>query len=1073
MKRFSVFGLLALIVTTSSAAANLEVWNLPAKGLLQMEVAKSVPGSGELQVLANGKPLAAQEISGSDCCVVNPGAELRLLSRKEPVKVEFRRKQGPTGTGVRTPTLKVSNSAFSLEFDETKNGGLPSSVIWSTGKRVDGIGWGDRVYSHGMVGGNIARCRNAEVWDFGTGSIFRHVRTIAWFENAKGRCEGEPKAVYDWLFLNDNPEWVVVRMRFSGRQGVCWQQLHSGQLEFPFSAFTDSAVAVADGTVASRKLPRNGKSDRPASKIMAALFGGREFAAVAGHSVCVYTDPTRKIDYLHSSDVTAYNTDWDGGALTRVALFRFGSADDVCETLKGQPPINGGYGFRKFVDAAKVKEASLGEKVSKICSGGLEVAIVDDGKRAAIKGVLANGEVLAIGPQRLFSASLENVESARKMEISSLDEWSSVTSWRKEGGVAGWRFSGLKAKPGMDLLSVEVQATPTKDGGIDWSFSGQTGSSDYAIAEVSVGELSILCSGMGMRAVWPGCMGEKVFIPCADNVRFNGSYPSMNCVMPWQAVWDENNGRCFMLAALDSEGGSKYVRMHGRSSDATVSLSVRHQLAWDVQNPGAIGKIDGVVAWREFGGDWYDAALYYRDWVRENAVWYPKMGKNGRVSTPDWFKDLGYILKTYGSAKTMKADVKLCRELLGVPIMVHWYDWFPSGFDNDYPHYYPPNPDVKEGVKWLHAEGFRAVPYTNGHIWDTHDRGAEDWHFSRYGAYGACRRKDGSIATETYRSVETNGEKVVFAAMCPASKVWHDKVVENGGHVVNDCDFDGYYMDQIGAFSHCMCYNPEHGHPFGVGNWWQNAYRRMLKDVRAKCKKPVFLATEGNAESNFGQIDACVCWHIPGGIDTVPAFEVCYSGAVTVYCRAPMDPWSREMRMKLANTLVDGDMFGWMPVLYCKVKGFGDYLRTCVRFRHKNVEWFNKGEMRRPPRLLDAVSEWNETWSDFVHKRPVRMPIVQTAARRILDYDYDKNGNRLWKTGRVRKAVVYFTNFSPDETAKSRVQFDANDLGIDLNRVSIMRVNAEGARTPFLKEDLDRPFEFEPSSCFGIEFEVQ
>ena len=1063
--------ILMLAALTARADASCEVWDLPEKGLVRLEVPREAAGDGELQVFANGTPLAAQEIPGAGCCVVNPDAEMRTRSRGESIGVTFRRRSGQAATGTRLPRLAVSNAAFSVVFDEKRNGGLPSEIAWASGKRADHVGWGDRIYGNGIVG-RLSGCRTAEIRDFGRGPVFRHIRTTAWFEDGKGRCAGSPKAVYDWLFLNDAPEWVMVRMRFETEGRTVWKELHSGQIEFPFSAFTDSAVAIGDGKVNVRKLPRNGKDDRATGKILVALFSGRDFAAVAGPSVCAYTYPGCKIDYLHASYGASYSANWEGEPLTRTAFFRFGSADSPARALAEPTPVGVARGSCRPVDIAAAERMGPGERPVEVRADGLRVltAIVG-GKSADIRSVRTGDGVLAVGPQRLFSIAVEGVESGKRIQLTSRDEWESVTAGEKDGSTY-WRFSGPCGRPELRSLTVTVKATPAGPAGIDWSFAGRTGTSDYALDKAAVGELDLFCTGRGMRAVWPGCMGELERTPCDDGTQRSGRYPSMGCVMPWEAVWDETSGRCFMMAALDPAGGVKNVDLRGSSADASVRMSLEHLLSWDGRDPGAVSRMSGVIAWRAFAGDWYDAALRYRDWVRENAVWHPKMGPDGRRSTPQWFKDLGYILKTYGAAKKTEDDLALCREFLGVPVMAHWYHWFPGIFDNDYPHYYPPNPDVPDGVRRIHAAGGRAVPYTNGHIWDTHDRGAEDWKFTRYGAAGACRRPDGSIVTERYATVETNGQPVVFAAMCPASRTWRGKVVENAGHVVNDCGFDGYYMDQVGAFANCVCRNVEHGHPFGAGSWWQDATRRMLKDVRAACDKPVFLATEGNSECNLDQIDACVCWHIPGGVDTVPAFEVCYSGAVTVYCRAPRGPTTeaREMRMKLANTLVDGDMFGWMPVVYCQAKAINGYFRTCIRFRHANVEWFTTGEMRRPPRLTDPVPEWNETWSMFNQRRQTRMPIVQTAARRILDYDYDRDGNRLWRTGRVRKAFVYFTNFSPNESARSRVGFDFADLGVDIGRAEIVRIDAEGGRTPFPREDLDKPFDFPPDSCFGLEF---
>ena len=1084
--------LTALIAGQCFAGTVWELWDLPNCGLVRLPLPNSIGTEGALEILADGQKICSQELPEAGFCFINPSDEQRKLSRTKAIRIEVERKGGGSviatdkmsvapGTHLSpTPTLhsnfervEVVCGGATIVFDAKKKGGLPSSIVWPSGKRIDSIGWGDRVYGAGKAGGSIVGCKTAEVYDFGAGPIFRHVRTVAWFEKPQGRCAGEPKAVYDWLFFNDNPGWAMVHVRCTEKDGTPWDQVHTIQMEFPFDCFTDSAVAVKPGEYTRVKLPRDGQASRPTSKIMAGLLNGKDYVAVGGDSVCVYTDPNRQIDYLHGSYGSAYGTNWKGEPLTRTAYLRIGTADYAVGALKEPAPVKTVYGKRQVIATDKVSVApGDGEKLTEVRSGNLRVVTaVIGGTHAAIKSVKANGTVLAVGPQQLFSVAVECIETTKVTRYSSMDEWSSVTAWQK-GGSTYWRFKGLKDAPELKSLVVTVKATPTADGGIDWSFGGLTGSRDYALSEATVGALVFLCSGRGMRAVWPGCMGEKALIPCNDRVKRNGKYPSMGCVMQWQAVWDEDKGRCFLMAALDPAGGAKYIRMTGNSDDATVQLAIRHELAWDGLNPGGRSVMSGTISWREFAGDWYEAALYYRDWARENAVFHPKMGPEGRVTTPMWFKNLGYIVKTWGSAQGTEDSVKKCRDYLGVPVMAHWYYWFPGGFDNDYPHYYPPNPDVKDAVKRLHAGGSWGVPYTNGHIWDMHDRGAEDWHFTRYGAYGACRRPDGSIYTERYRSVETNGERVVFAAMCPASRTWSSKVVENCGHVVNDCGFDGYYMDQVGAFSTCVCRNLEHDHPFGGGSWWQTAYRTLLKDARAQCEKPVFLATEGNSEHALDQIDAFVCWNIPGGIDTVPAFEVCYSGAATVYCRSPSDPVkrAREMRMKLANTLVDGDMFGWMPASYCDAKELNAYFRACIRFRQKNAEWFYKGEMRRPPALLDEVPEWDEIWSIFGSKRAVKMPIVQTAARRILDYDYDAQGNRLWRTGRVKKAIVYFTNFSADEKATSRVKFDAKDLGVDLDNATIMRVDAEGVRTPLARADLDKPFDFAPDCCFGIEF---
>lgn len=723
---------------------------------------------------------------------------------------------------------------------------------------------------------------------------------------------------------------------------------------------------------------------------------------------------------------------------------------------------------------ASVDEIRPGETTTAWNAGGIDVRVgVRDGHCAEIRAVRAFGERIAVGPQPLFTAIVEDVKTGRRTELASSDAWA-VVAVATNGAEVAWSFTAPAKNAAWTNLAVTVRARPGADGaGLDWSFVGATGSDDFAFCEATVGALEFLSTGAAMRALYPGCMGHVVTNPCTDKATFRGNYSSMHCVMPWEAVWDERRGTGFYVGAHDPKGGAKTVALTGSSARSAVRLALTHRLAWDGAHPGAASEMSGTIHWRPFTGDWYEAALVYRDFVREHAVWYPKMGPEGRVSTPLWFKKLGYVVRTYGWADTAVADVKTCQDYLGVPVMAHWYHWHQIPFDNDYPHYFPTKPGFEDGVKRIQAMGAYAVPYTNGHIWDMHDRGAEDWQFSSVGAKGACMKRDGTFYTERYRSVETNGERVVFAPMCPASQVWHDKVGENCDKVVNGAGLNGYYMDQVGAFATIDCRNPAHGHPFGGGSWWQEGYRRLLADARARCGgKDVLFATEGNGEHTFDQVDALVCWNVEGGVDTVPAFEVCYSGAVTIYCRsyvgAKGNGW-RQMRMKFANVVADGHLMGWMPAAYCREPKLNAYLRTCVRFRHHNAGWFYKGEMRRPPKLLDAVPEWDEAWDIFGRQRPTRMPIVQTAARTLLDYDYAPDGRRLWQTGRVRKAVVYFTNFSDVETATTRVAIDWADLGVDPRQATFVKVDAEGRRTPFSCDELSAPLTFAPGVCFGVE----
>lgn len=1057
-----------LLGSVLSAEPVYEVWGAPSGGLMWLDVPETVAGTGPLAVVVDGEAVPAQEVVGGGVCVVRLPQALREKARTDHLKVSMARLAGEMPKAKIQSALVVSNVAFQLGFDAMRNGGWPHRLAWASGKTCEAIRWGDRVYTQKDGAWNMGARQAGEVLDFGSGPIFRQIRTKTTLARGGKASPGRVSETCDWIFLNDAPEWVGLRLSFQAVEPQTWEQVQAGILEFPFGVFDTCAIGGKKGAQ-TRALPRNGKPDRPVGWDWVGFVKDRDFAAVFAADNCAYTDPGRKVDYLHASYRVSYSQTWPGEPLVRTAFYRFGSAQDpVAALARTAAPIGHARGARRLDLAAQMDVAAPGETLSTVASGDLAVRVgVRGGTSAAIRSVRVADRLVAAGPQPLFSVQLEACATGKRFGLSSTEAWRSVETLADGHS---WRFTAPASHPELDGLQVVVRACPVA-GGLDWSWSGVTGSDAFAFAEATVGALEFQVTGPSFRALYPGSMGHVEENPCGAACAYHGNYPSMSCVMPWEAVWDERTGRGFYVGAHDPRGGAKYVVLKGVPARAGARVALTHRLSWDGTRPGAPSEMSGTIAWRPFAGDWYPAARIYRDWVREHAVWYPKMGPKGRVSTPDWFKDLGFIVRTWGWATNAVADVKTCQEWLGVPVMAHWYVWHRQPFDNDYPHYFPAKPGFEEGVRQIQAMGGYAVPYTNGHLWDLHDRGAEDWQFSSVGAAGACRRLDGSIVTERYRSVETNGQPVVFAAMCPASRTWHDKVGENCDKVVNGAGLNGYYMDQVGAFSTIDCRNPAHGHPCGGGSWWQDGYRKLLADARARCgDKQVFFATEGNAEHTFDQIDAFVCWHIEGGEDTVPAFEVCYSGAVTIYCRSYTGPKGvRQMRMKFANILADGHLFGWLPASYGAMAGASDYLRACVRFRHANAAWFAQGEMCRPPRLVDAVPVWDETWDIFGHQRPTRMPIVQTAARRILDYDYAPDGRRQWRTGRVRKAFVYFTNFSDSETATTRVKIDWNDIGIDPTTASFTRIDAEGRRAPFSRAELEASLAFAPGTCWGVE----
>ena len=157
------------------------------------------------------------------------------------------------------------------------------------------------------------------------------------------------------------------------------------------------------------------------------------------------------------------------------------------------------------------------------------------------------------------------------------------------------------------------------------------------------------------------------------------------------------------------------------------------------------------------------------------------------------------------------------QDYLQVPVGVHFYNWHQIPFDNDYPHFLPPRDGSDEAAKALNARGVLTMPYTNGRLWDTRDKGVEDWQFTTKALPAATKRADGSPHVEQYNSKESDDSPVRLAVMCPTTALWQDTMIDLAKDLVASHGVGGVYFDQIGAAPPPLCMDASHGHPVGGG----------------------------------------------------------------------------------------------------------------------------------------------------------------------------------------------------------------------------------------------------------------
>ena len=422
-----------------------------------------------------------------------------------------------------------------------------------------------------------------------------------------------------------------------------------------------------------------------------------------------------------------------------------------------------------------------------------------------------------------------------------------------------------------------------------------------------------------------------------------------------------------------------------------------------------------------------DVEQIYRQWVLNEAQWYKKLkiGTKGRTDTPQWMKELCVwaLSAEWGDshqATMLRTPVKMKKfsDALGIPTALHLYNWHQIPFDNDYPHFFPVRDGFREVVAEIQKIGdCYVMPYINGRLWDTRDKGMEDFQFSSIALPAATKREDGTLYIETYGSVEADSSKVTLAVMCPATDVWKNKVSENVLRLTNDYNVDGVYIDQITVSTPQLCFDKSHGHPLAGGNWWVSEYGRMIENIRNKMNGGKMLTSECNAEPYIHVFDGYLTWHFQYQ-DQVPAFASIYGGMVQMFGRNGGGD-TLALRMKIGQQLVFGEQIGWIGPDIVDNQQLFPFFRDVVLTRYKYRDYFYTGEMIRAPKLLDEMPTVSADWQ-WINSTgaPIETDAVYTGAWRKTD-----------NKGNTVSAVFFFVNVS-DEPVTSRVAIRLDEIGL-------------------------------------------
>lgn len=956
-----------------------------------------------------------------------------------------------------------------INHDAAKQSGFPSRIIFADGETAEGFHWNDRLFDKARGSYGLIFDPAAKVERLAEGPIGTVVRVTCRYLDSRGVAPpSAPQAVYDWFYVADEP-LVWVRATIWQRQVARWPEIHFLEFNYPRGLFP---YWVGGDSPEKRQFSGTKKS-LPLKNWGAVLNGGRAIGMYACGEPRVYDGGAGT--YLHAHADAAWrgwNTEraefsawlWIGAdpdpssavlnaASAAVTARRIlVTVDNVHERIRqarerslSAPNERSAQWWRwamaehhensgKFKEALGALTEPMPAQARAMSGGDLGCILRLKGDGIDLEGIYDTRLATMLSGRRaisLFDVVLRHLPTGEERVLTADSGWGrcAIGPPGSDGcAEITWRQS---ADARLGKLSVVAKVISDDNGAMRWTLTVGDVPADWSVLRVRFPKVSVDERGVRPLVLFPRGSGEVQADASRRSFRFSGTYPSGWTSMQFMAAYDAKGESGLYVAAHDPFGSTKDISLEGVPGDGSVSMMFEHPAA-DMGVAANGFALPGFAVWRLFRGDWFDAAVIYRDWVRREARWFPKLGPEGRGDTPQWMRELSAWTQTGGAPADCVAQVRAFAAFLGLPVGFHWYNWHQIPFDNDYPHYFPTKDGFADAARELEEAGVHVMPYINGRLWDTRDRGIEDFEYSRVALPATSKDEAGKPYEESYSSKEKDGTRVRLAAMCPRTALWHKTVNGTVMRLFGECEVSGVYIDQVAAARPTLCFDRAHGHPLGGGHWWTEGYWSMLENLRAAMPEDRILTTECNAEPYVHVFDGYLTWHWQYD-GQVAAFPAVYGGSVQMFGRAYRGGPTKDLalRMKAGQQLVFGEQIGWLSPSVIKEEQNALFLRETIRLRHALRRYFHAGEMARPPRMEGTVPrvtadwQWRGTW-------PVTIDAIQTGA---------------WLLPDERKLAMIFVNVG-DAPLSATVDFDGARHGMRGDRLALTEITADGCGKP-------------------------
>ena len=507
--------------------------------------------------------------------------------------------------------------------------------------------------------------------------------------------------------------------------------------------------------------------------------------------------------------------------------------------------------------------------------------------------------------------------------------------------------------------------------------------------------------------VIPRFSGCKLDNPTNDLLAKRWGYPRASVTMQMTTYYDDQENGIY-LAIEDPLTKTKFYSVRGSSGRLSQEWLLPVPFMPDAKSGGnSFDGGDAKAIVEIYRGDWYEAGQIYKRFLTTTPFWIPDIP---RTSTPEWFRNNAlWVMGFDPSSGTMPIEgYRYLNEYFELPVShVSGILSAAGGRWRFGPDFIPrKDADLPNTLKEIHEMGSHVLPYFNCRLWYCGDTAEDENQWSKRGKPWAVHQRDGSVVTENY------GATGIHAVMCPSTKAWSDKIMENV-IMIAEAGIDGVYHDQLPCGANNLCYSTDHGHlPGDPAAWcsqghWITYEQRIQEELRKKYPDFVHTGEEGS-DPYLKCLDGYMTWRF-GHAGHVPLFQSIYVPRIQFVGRGCFTHTSRPCSYesfypKYGEQLIFGEQIGWVQINSLRYPSpMRAWLKKLALLRQALAPFMNSSEMQKMLKFQEPPEQLTTHWG------VVPWENVNTT---------DKILHSVWKHSDGRVLVMFLNTVAEDQTVK-------------------------------------------------------